>query len=289
MLLVGIAAVVILAAISGRAANLLKNVTSLPSVALAGLILLGLAQSTPQPERVLAVLDPSTSALRKALLPEEVPERVVSSSGATIPLPPRTISHEPGSTRETTWGLLAAWLLFQAVMVLDGGGYNALRRFGWLVAANATLLALFALVQALNWNGKIYWVVPIGPLHTAWSVGGPFVSHTHLAEYLNVGLGFGLGFLFAGMSETRPAPSASRAVAVYVVAVLALGITTSQSRGGFLAMLGASLFALTCLRPRWFRLGIGLIAAVALFGPVRAGNRRHGARRRAIEHNHQLE
>ena len=115
-----------------------------------------------------------------------------------------------------------------------------------------------------NWNGKIYWVVPIGPLHTAWSVGGPFVSHTHLAEYLNVGLGFGLGFLFAGMSETRPAPSASRAVAVYVVAVLALGITTSQSRGGFLAMLGASLFALTCLRPRWFRLGIGLIAAVAL-------------------------
>ena len=207
MLLVGIAAVVILAAISGRAANLLKNVTSLPSVALAGLILLGLAQSTPQPERVLAVLDPSTSALRKALLPEEVPERVVSSSGATIPLPPRTISHEPGSTRETTWGLLAAWLLFQAVMVLDGGGYNALRRFGWLVAANATLLALFALVQALNWNGKIYWVVPIGPLHTAWSVGGPFVSHTHLAEYLNVGLGFGLGFLFAGMSETRPAHS----------------------------------------------------------------------------------
>jgi O-antigen ligase len=262
MLIMGTGAVVILGAVSGRATVPLKNVMSLPSVALGGLVLLGLAQSTPQPEGMLAVLDPSTSALRRALLPD-VPERVGNESAATIPLPPSTVSQEPGTTRETTWSLLVAWMLFQAVMVV-GGGYDALRRFGWFVAANATLLALFALIQALTWNGKIYWVIPIGPEHSAWSVGGPFLSHTHLAEYLNVGLGFGLGFMLGGMGDRRPGLRAGRAIAVYVVGVLALGITTSQSRGGFLAMLGASLFTVMCLRSRRFRLWVGLVAVSAM-------------------------
>ena len=262
VLITGIEAVVILVAVSGRVIVLRKNLMSLPSVALGGLVLLGLAQSTPQPERMLAVLEPSTSALRRALLPD-VPERVGNESAATIPLPPSTVSQEPGTTRETAWSLLVAWMLFQAVLVL-GGGYDALRRLGWFVAANATLLALFALIQALTWNGKIYWVIPLSFGGGAWSSGGPFVSHTHLAEYLNVGLGFGLGFVLGGRGDRRPGMLAGRTIAIYVVGVLALGIITSQSRGGFLAMLGASLFTVMCLHSRRFRLWVGLVAALAM-------------------------
>jgi len=262
VLITGTLAVVILAAVSGRVAVLLKNLMSLPSVAFGGLVLLGLAQSTPLPERMLAVLDPSTSALRRALLPD-VPERVGNESAATVPLPPKTISQEPGATRETTWSLFVAWMFFQAVMVL-GGGCDALRRLGWFVAANAMLLALFALIQSLTWNGKIYWVIPTEFECSAWSIGGPFICHTHLAEYLNVGLGFGLGFTLGGMGDRRPGMLAGRTIAIYVVGVLALGIITSQSRGGFLAMLGASLFTVMCLRSRRFRLWVGLVAALAM-------------------------
>ena len=97
MLIPGIGVVVILGVVSGRATVLLKNVMSLPSVALGGLVLLGLAQSTPQPERMLAVLDPSTSALRRALLPD-VPERVGNESAATIPL--TALHHQSGAGRD---------------------------------------------------------------------------------------------------------------------------------------------------------------------------------------------
>ncbi len=140
VLVAGSAAVMILAAVAGRVTVFCQNVTSLPSVALGGLVLLGLAQSTPLPEALLRVLDPSKFALHKALVPD-VPECIGDQSQASVPLPPLTISHEPGATRETTASLLLAWMLFHAVAML-GGGYDALRRFGWVVAANATLLAL---------------------------------------------------------------------------------------------------------------------------------------------------
>ena len=91
--------------------------------------------------------------------------------------------------------LAAAWVLFQAVLGL-GGGPASFRRFGLATAANAALLALFAMVQSLTWSGKIYGIRPT--LHTnGWMTGGPFVCHSHLAAYLNIGLGFALGLLLS--------------------------------------------------------------------------------------------
>ncbi len=90
------------------------------------------------------------------------------------------------------------------------------------------------------------------------------MCHTHLAEYVNVGLGFGLALALGGVGEVRQGRLGSRALAIYVVGVLVLSITTSHSRGGFLAMLAASLFTLICLGLRRFRLWIGLAAALAM-------------------------
>ena len=135
-----------------------------------------------------------------------------------------------------------------------------LRRFAGVIATNAALLALFSLIQALTWNGKIYWYYPSPHADSPWSGGGPFVSHTHLAEYLNIGLGFSLG-LVAGL---RRSDYTRRAWVAYLVGVIVLGVVTSHSRGGFLAMLLA-VGLTACLS--WTRgkgYWIGLLSAVAL-------------------------
>ena len=264
VLILGIGIAALLVAISSRHPGLRKNVFSVPSLALGGLILLGAFQSLSIPAAILRGLDPSAGALRADLLPAE-PERIAGDRAAPVPLPSPTLSQEPGATRDATVRLLAAWLLFQAVVGL-GGGYDGLRRFAWVIAANATLLALFALIQALTWNGKIYWIIPATGSSSAWSVGGPFVCHTHLAEYLNVGLGFGLSFLLGGLGSRHAGRGipVGRGLAAYVVGVLVLGIITSHSRGGFLAMLAAAAFTIVCLRTRRLVFWGGLLAALAI-------------------------
>ncbi len=264
VLALGIGFVATIAACFVRPTALAKNLTSGPSLALGGLVLLGLAQSTSLPSAILSVLDPSSASLRRTLLPE-VPEQIAAHSASAVTLPRATLSQQPGATWDATLRLSAAWLLMQSITSF-ASGYGALRRFGWVVALNATFLALFALIQALTWNGKIYWLIPVDSTN-GWSVGGPFVCHTHLAEYLNVGLGFGLGFLLGGSEAANrgPATRTGWVLAAYVVGMLVLGIITSHSRGGFLAMVAASVFiVLWSLRVQRFRVWPALLAALTL-------------------------
>ena len=259
----GTGLVATLAALSGRASIRWRNLAGLPGLGLAGLVMLALVQAAPLPGRLQAVLDPVAASLRATLLPG-VPERVIGDSGPPVGLPPATLSQEPEATLGAAARLAAAWLLFRGVLGL-GGGYAALRRFGWAVGVNAALLALFALIQSLTWNGKIYWHYP-SPRGDAWSGGGPFVCHTHMAEYLNLGLGFALGILLGGGRGRglRPGGRPDHLWATYVVGVLVLGIVTSHSRGGFLAMLAAIAVTAPGLRVRKAGLWVGLSAALAL-------------------------
>jgi hypothetical protein len=87
------------------------------------------------------------------------------------------------------------------VLALEGG-YAAVRRLGQALAGNAALLALFSVIQALSWNGKIYWVRP-SPMWSGWDRGGPFVGHGPLTVELNLGLGFALAFLLMPSSSRR--------------------------------------------------------------------------------------
>ena len=49
--------------------------------------------------------------------------------------------------------------LVQGVFGLEAGT-AALRRFRTMTVVNATLMALFSVVQMLTWNGKIFWIRP---------------------------------------------------------------------------------------------------------------------------------
>ncbi len=282
-LALGIALLGTLAMFTRPGINPMRRLNCLPSLALGGLAILAIAQSTSLPAGFLGWLDPVTAALRGDLLPAQ-PEVVHGDPAAPVAFPPHTISLEPGMTVQAAVGLAAAWVLFQAVLGLTSG-FAGLRRLGLVLAGNATLLALVGLVQALTWNGSLLWIRPL-PNGSAWSSGGPFACHSHFAEYLNLGLGFALGSLLAlgqdgllrGSGGRSPQSlqvrflnrlrggSGGHLWAAYAAGVLVVGIVTSQSRGGFLAMTSATLTLLVGLLMRSGRLTawIRLAATVAV-------------------------
>ena len=278
---IGIGIVAILSAIFGPGAFQRRGLLQWTNLGLAGLVILGMTQAIPLPAKLRAVVDPSGAALHSRLIPA-VPERVLGDNAPPVALSSATLSEEPGALRDTAARLLAAWLLFQSVLNL-GGGIASLRRFAWVIAVNATLLALFALIQALTWNGKLYWYFPISK-DNGWSAGGPFVSHSHLAEYLNLGFGLALGILLGGGKGSRPGHRSNRIWAAYLVGVLLLGIVTSQSRRGFVSMLVAvGLTGLVLRIPRaklWVGIG-AVIVSLAVF-LVALGDAAYVARLRTI-------
>jgi len=286
-LALGIALLGTLAMFTRPRINPMRRLNCLPSLALGGLAILAIAQATSLPAGFLGWLDPVTAALRGDLLPAQ-PEVVLGDPAAPVAFPPHTISLEPGMTVQAAVRLAAAWVLFQGVLGLTSG-FAGLRRLGLVLAGNATLMALVGLVQALTWNGSLLWIRPL-PNGSAWSSGGPFACHSHFAEYLNLGLGFALGSLLALVQDGLLRGSGGRSPqslqvrfldrprggrggrlwAAYAAGVLVVGIVTSQSRGGFLAMTAATLTLLVGLLMRsgrltaWIRLAATLALILAM-------------------------
>jgi O-antigen ligase len=263
----GIVLLALLAALISWGSNRGRGPLCVPSLALAGLVLLALAQAVPLPGSLLRWAAPGIYALRASLTPG-VPERVRGDEAPPVAPPSTTVSQDPDATLGTAMQLAAAWVLFQAVLGL-GGGPASFRRFGLATAANAALLALFAMVQSLTWSGKIYGIRPT--LHTnGWMTGGPFVCHSHLAAYLNIGLGFALGLLLssrlpgAGHRWGSRRDLGSRLWPACAAGLIVASVIASHSRGGFLAMTAAAAVMVSSPGRGFARLGSGLAAMLAL-------------------------
>ena len=253
----GVAFVGLLTALSLWRTGRRWPVIGLPSVALMGLVLLALFQAMPLPVGLLKTVAPSSYARRLALLPAE-PERVSGDERTPVALPSPTLSSVPDETVRMAGRLIAALVLFQCVLEL-GGGYASLRRFGVVTSINATLLALFALLQGLTWNGKIFWVYPSPYSTSARAGGGPFVNRNNFAEYLNLGLGFSIGLLLSGRrASDAKGGRGSQLWAAYATGVIVVGIVVSQWRGGFLSMVAASAVTFVLLKGRIGKIRIGL-------------------------------
>lgn len=248
----GVLLLAILGLFHGRSRPERARRACLPEIALASLALLGFVQTfaiIPGPSGPTSAAGSGNHSTS--------PERVVGDPGPTVALPAGTISRLPEETRNAAWRLVSAWVVFHSVIGLRGGSAS-LRRFGTAVVVNAGALSLFAMIQALTWNGKIYWFRAT-PQEGAWFAGGPFVCHSHLAAYLNIGLGFALGSLI------RPGKRGPRLWTAYGTALIAAGVVASQSRSGFVAMLGAQAVVL-CLNPKFLRYAAGAAAATVLAG-----------------------
>jgi len=274
----GIALVTILNFGSPSGSSGRGRLVRLPSLALGGLVLLALFQATPIWRGVFSWVAPSSAALRANLLPKQ-PEHVTGDSGQVVALPAVTLSLEPDSTLQTAARLAAAWLLFQGVLGLKGSPTVSVR-FAKVVVFNSALLALFAIVQGLTWNGRIYWVRPAN-VSSSWSAGGPFLSHNHLAAYLNMGLGLALGLLLHGNWRDFLRRDSTKLWTAYAAGIIAVGVVTSHSRSGFLGLLAASLLLACFLRSRLIQLGFGLavmLVMIGLFLALLGGSSSYGSR-----------
>jgi O-antigen ligase/tetratricopeptide (TPR) repeat protein len=235
-----------------------------PGLALLGLVLLALFQTVPFQRGVLSWIAPSLAADRAQLLPDR-PEHVLGDTDSAVGFPATTLSLEPDSTLQTAVRLSAAWLLFQAVLGLKSTPGVSVR-FARVVVLNAALLALFAIVQGLTWNGRIYWVRPAHASMNSWSAGGPFLNHSHLAAYLNMGLGLALGLLLQGSGRDFLRRGSAKPWIAFAAAIIAVGVIGSHSRSGFLGLLTASVFFACFLRRRLITLGFGLVVVLAISG-----------------------
>jgi hypothetical protein len=233
---------------------------SVPGLALGLITALAMFQAMPLPARLLRGIAPATAAHLSAVSPA-APESVLGDLKPPVGLPPPALSQNPEASIQTAARLAAAWILFHCVLGLEKGS-RAAHRFGCAVAANAALLALYSTIQLLTWNGKIYWL-RASPSGSA----GPFVCHSHLAAYLNLGLGFVLVRLFAPRRpKGRMAHHDAPILAVYAAALIVVGILASLSRNGFVGAMVALALAVALTRPRFAQFGAALIVLLALIG-----------------------
>jgi O-antigen ligase len=121
------------------------------------------------------------------------------------------------------------------------------------IALLGTALALFGIVQAATFNGKIYgfWELVQGGAPF-----GPFVNKNHFAGWMLMGLPVAAGQFFAIVSSGRSAGrgvretllwfstnAASRALlSAFAVAIMMLSLAMTVSRSGMLAFIAATLF-----------------------------------------------
>ena len=118
-------------------------------------------------------------------------------------------------------------LLFLAVQLLQRT--VRVKVLAWLFCGYGTAVALFALLQSLSSNGKIYWLWE--PPSGGW-IYGPYVNHNHYAGLMEM-----LFPIALVMSLTRHIPRRWRSLPLFSAMLMAASIFLSGSRGGMVAFL----------------------------------------------------
>jgi O-antigen ligase len=130
----------------------------------------------------------------------------------------------------------------------------------WGFSGYGFLIAVFALIQGLTPNGKLYWLR--APRFGGW-IYGPYVNHNHYAGLMELLLPIPLVFVF-----TRYGSGVRKGMAALAAAVMGTTIFLSGSRGGMLAFVAQiALFVAILLRQRKagrMILGLGVLSVLAI-------------------------
>jgi len=143
------------------------------------------------------------------------------------------LTPDPIRTRESLLKLAAYLLLFfVATQLVTSGGEESLARFGFVVAAYACALGLFAMLQFCSSNGRIYWTVRP---ENAWPF-GPYVNRNHYAGLMELLVPIVIGLLLS-----RPERDPRRKLVAVAVLVAVASLLLSGSRGGLISFLVEAL------------------------------------------------
>lgn len=155
----------------------------------------------------------------------------------------RTLTLDAQATREAAVKLLALLCYFVAALHLLRDAGRRRKLFITLSILGGSL-ALFAIVQKLTWNGKLYWLRPVSPYVAPF---GPYANYNHFAGLME--LLWPLPFAYALFARVE---AGQRALLLFAVVLMAAALLFSLSRGGMLAF-GVQLAALLWLARRWQR------------------------------------
>ena len=133
-----------------------------------------------------------------------------------------------------------ALLVLVAAQVL--GWREGMKRFALVLTAFGSLVALFAIVQDLAPNGKLYWMRE--PRVAGWMF-GPYVNHAHYAGLMEMLTPFPLV-----LALTSHFSGAKRILIAFAAVVMGGSIFFSGSRGGMMAFAAEILFLAWALSRR---------------------------------------
>jgi O-Antigen ligase len=238
---------------------------------IAAFFILVLIQLVPLPRGVLAAVSPGTDRLY---------DRAALAGGAHSAW--RALSVFPRATRGALFEALACAAVFWVVV----SHYRTKKQIEGLARAvlgTGIFLVVFAVVQKMTWNGKLYWVYPLDSSlasKTAY-IWGPYVNRNHFAGYLEMVLPLGLGLMLHRSASLGHSPNAtfiqklSRAASSdrftrlaglgLAVLVMSAAVFMTLSRGGILGFAVSMLFFVGVVRTRRsFRKKAGILAALGL-------------------------
>jgi len=248
-------------------------------------------QTVPLPTWVLERLSPGSARMyqgpREAALTGTAEAALVTSAGATAGGPVLSERRPVSVNPRDTWSRLRLLTVFGALFVLASswGRRERIIFLLWAITITGFMVSMFALVQFLTWNGKIYWVrrVPAGMAF------GPFVNHNHFAGYVEliIPVAIGLALYTMEVRRSRHHPSAPAeggdgpalgaeglgrwgkgALTSFMAVILLVSLFFCKSRGGILSTVvsGAIFFAIV-----WRRIGSRRVAwSLAVMLPLLA-------------------
>lgn len=232
-------------------------------------LVVSVLQLLPLPTAAVRVLSPQTALQKIQLLSDIGPADTAPGS--------LRISFYQHATWHDLRLVLAAAALFVVVLNVYRSSARIMRLLNAVMIIGAGIACL-ALLQNVAGNGKIYWFVddPRGNAHA-----GPFVNHSHYAQFMNLSIGAALGILLVRIEEAfRRRKTTPVAVAEFlgspearsiwlIIAVIIVGLTTvflSMSRGGMISMMVAGAFTTLVLASRKSMRGPAWIMALLALG-----------------------
>jgi tetratricopeptide (TPR) repeat protein len=238
-------------------------------IPVAAFLAIAAVQLAPLPVRLARFISPNTVAQKSELLQE--------LDSASVPLTHVAISFYSYATRHDLRLVLSVAAVFAVVVNVFRQPAQISRLLRAIVAIGTAVFVL-ALAQDVFGNDRIYWVGAIvgGGAHS-----GPFINHSHYAQFANLCIGAALGLIYMQVHQDfvhRPVTPTSiaeylgspEARSVWVLsAITMIGAATvfvSLSRGGMISMMIAGAFTTLVLSARKSLRGTGWIMAVMGLG-----------------------
>ena len=158
------------------------------------LISIAVVQLLPLPLTLLKLVSPNVIPLHP-------------NPGTQEPSQWLSLSIVPYATKEEFFRLLSAF----AVFIVVASHYTTkerVRRLFLAIVCTGFFIAVFAVLQKLAWNGKLFWVFPMRPGITPnmTNVWGPYINHNHFAGYMEMAIPLAVGLLLYRLSAIRTLP-----------------------------------------------------------------------------------